>query len=721
MFKHIFIFSFTTALVLSFYTLFSGSFISQSFAQTASPSDGASSGTDNVPSSQAPIEPARDPNPDANFSTDLVTSYRVNEGGRTRVEHTITITNLKPLFTVSQYALQVNSANITDVRVYKGLPSQANETNQANQIQFQTVSTDSFSNVALDFDDQIVGEGKQRIFTISYTDPDAAIISGQVLELAVPRIQNKSAYDSYTVHLITPIKYGTPSKVNPAQHSSQLTEEGFKTTFSTDLRQVISQGLGGNSGEPTQAHFDGVNAIFGSEQIFDIALQYHLENTHSSVRLAQIALPPDTQYQRLVYSKLEPMATEIEQDADGNWIATYRVPANSTIQVRAEIQAQLTLEPDTSVQVPQPIAAHTQANDYWPINSNLVRQYAAEHTTARDIYTFTTETLSYDYDRATAGNLRLGAEAILKNPLQALCQEFTDVFISLARANSIPARRLTGYAHTENRTLRPLSFVEDVLHSWPEYFNSETGTWTPVDPTWGNTSGGINYFDQLDLNHIVFAINGESSQRPYPAGSYKLTESESKDVEVSFGTLFSLPEAALTFNSQNGPTSWLPFLQTPQILISNQTGAAQYAQKIELTSDDPEVSIWSVDQEEARSEQVKNIEIRTLLPFETEKKDIVVLDTKRLIPGRGTIYITHLQNQDTNDNQRTPISTIIYPYYWRWFFNPFVVVGVVIGGVGLAVITGSVLVLKQKNWKPVTNGFTKLSSLVRRESKKPQK
>lgn len=703
--KIIFNFNFRKTLavtLLTFFTICCALLVQPGYAQTTSQSS----------------EPARDPNPDANFTTDLVTTYRVNEGGRTRVEHTVTITNLKPLFTVSQYALQVNSANISDVKVYKGLPSQTNEANEANQIQFQTINTDTFSSIALDFTDQIVGQGKQRIFTISYTDPDAAIISGQVLELAVPRIQNKDAYTSYTVHLITPIKYGTPSKVNPSQHASQLTEEGFKTTFSTDLRQVSATGLSGSSGQPTQAHYEGVNAIFGDEQLFDISLQYHLENTHSSVRLAQVALPPDTQYQRLFYSQLDPLPDDIEQDEDGNWIATFRVPANSTLQVLSKIQAKLTLDPDTTIIVPQPIQAHTQANEYWPIHANVIRQFATENTSPRDIYTFTSETLSYDYERATAGNVRLGAEAILKDPLQALCQEFTDVFITLARANNIPARRLTGYAHTENRTLRPLSFVDDVLHSWPEYFNSETNTWTPVDPTWGNTSGGINYFDQLDLNHIVFAINGVSSVRPYPAGNYKLTENETKDVEVSFGTTFQLPESNVTFDTQAGPASWLPFLQTPQLLITNPTGAAQYSQTIELNSDKPEITIWSVDQDEARSEQVKNLQLTAILPFKTEKKDIVVLDTQRLIPGRGTIYITHLQNQDSNEDQTTTVTTIIYPYYWRWFFNPFVVIGVVVSGVGLAIIAGSILVLKQKNWQPLKVGLAKLASLVRREGKK---
>jgi hypothetical protein len=246
---------------------------------------------------------------------------------------------------------------------------------------------------------------------------------------------------------------------------------------------------------------------------------------------------------------------------------------------------------------------------------------------------------------------------------------------------------------------------------------SETGTWIPVDPTWGHTSGGINYFDQLDLNHIVFAINGDSSQRPYPAGSYKLTESNNKDVTVTFGTTFELPEAVLVFDSHAGPASWLPFLQTPQITITNPTGAAQYNQTIELTSNNSEVSIWSVDQEQAQSEQVKNIQLTTILPFETKKKNIVVLDTQRLIPGRGTISIRYLHNHETDENQQTTVTTIIYPYYWRWLFNPFVVVGVVVGTVGLALVAGSVLVLMQKNRQPLKNGHKKRAGLVRRESK----
>ena len=42
-------------------------------------------------------------------------------------------------------------------------------------------------------------------------------------------------------------------------------------------------------------------------------------------------------------------------------------------------------------------------------------------------------------------------------------------------------------------------------------------TGKPVDPTWGDTTGGVDYYNFFDLNHIVFAYNGKSSEQPPPA------------------------------------------------------------------------------------------------------------------------------------------------------------------------------------------------------------
>ncbi len=617
-----------TATVLAFLGLFLSSYITPSMAKAQLTSE--------------------------NFSTKLETTYTINESGNTRVDHAFTITNLQPLYSVTQYALQINSPDITDVTVTGP---------QNKQIPFQAIASDTITSIAISFPDAVVGQNKQRVFTISFTDPDAALISGQVLEVAVPKIKDPQLYNSYTVNLVTPIRFGSANKVNPPAKSSTITEQGVKTTF-------------------TENHFAGVNAIYGTQQTFDITLRYHVNNPNSSVRLTQIALPPDTSYQRMVYSSLDPQPQEIEEDADGNWIATYRVPATTTMTITAIVQAQLSMEPNSDVIAENPTSSHTKSDEFWPTNAKIVKEAAQIHTTPKDIYTFTTEELTYNYSLISANAVRLGADSVLANPLQALCQEFTDVFVTLARANNIPARRLTGYAHTENTVLRPLSLVNDVLHSWPEYYSAEKQRWIQVDPTWGNTSGGINYFDQLDLNHIVFTINGESSQRPYPAGSYKVGQTQTKDIEVNFGTSMPIPKPNYELKLSRPLLGALPFWKAPQIFIQNTSGAAQYNQTFHFSPKEEATQntlIWPSD----------SVTYSSFPPFSTKNQQVVVFSQENIFPTQGTIVVRY---GETNTEFTVPI----YPYFWRWLFNPFVILGLVGGSISFALVTGSVLVLRRR-------------------------
>lgn len=594
-----------------------------------------------------------------NFSTKLETTYTVNDAGNTRVDHIFTITNLQPLYSVTQYALQINSPDITDVSVMGP---------QKKPIPFQAIASDTITSIAITFPDAVVGQNKQRIFTISYSDPDAALISGQVLEVAVPKIKDPQLYNSYAVNLVTPIRFGSANKVNPPAKSSTITEQGVKTTF-------------------TENHFAGVNAIYGTEQFFDITIRYHVSNPNSSVGLTQIALPPDTNYQRMIYSSLDPQPQEIEEDADGNWIATYRVPATTTMTITAQLQAQLSMEPNTTVIAEKPTPAHTKSDDFWPTNAKKVKEVAQTYTTPKDIYTFTTEELSYNYSLISPNAVRLGAEAVLANPLQALCQEFTDVFVTLARANGIPARRLTGYAHTENTVLRPLSLVNDVLHSWPEYYSQEQQRWIQVDPTWGNTSGGINYFDQLDLNHIVFTINGESSQRPYPAGSYKVGQTQSKDIEVKFGTAIPVPDPNYEITLSRPLLGALPFWKAPQLFIKNTSGAAHYTQTFHFSPKDDvnqNALIWPSN----------SVTFTSFPPFSTKTQPIVVFSQENIFPTQGTIVVRYGEKSD--GEATTEFTVPIYPYFWRWFFNPFVILSLVGGSISVALVTGSLLVLRRR-------------------------
>ena len=156
---------------------------------------------------------------------------------------------------------------------------------------------------------------------------------------------------------------------------------------------------------------------------------------------------------------------------------------------------------------------------------------------AKKIFQFVTNNLKYNLDKAINNKIeREGVEYALTNPSDTVCMEFTDSFVTLARAVGVPAREINGYAYTSGDTNKPLSLrlttSNDVLHSWAEYY-SETEGWVQVDPTWASTSG-LDFFSQFDTNHITFVTHGVNSNYPYPAGSYKIDPEEDNFINVEF-------------------------------------------------------------------------------------------------------------------------------------------------------------------------------------------
>ena len=263
-----------------------------------------------------------------------------------------------------------------------------------------------------------------------------------------------------------------------------------------------------------------------------------MENPLTRLSEVQIAIPPDTDHQKMYYTSISPAPTSIDKDDDGNWIAKYNLKPRERIDVVATGSVQIFssarpfLVPEDSV-----LAKNLEEKPYWEISDSSIKEVSKNLKTPEDVYNFVVKHLSYNYDRVEPNVQRMGAKEALANPTQAICMEFTDLFVALARASGIPAREINGYAYTENPEIQPLSLVADVLHAWPEYWDSERKAWIAVDPTWGSTTGGVDFFNKLDLRHFTFVIHGQDSLKPFPPGSYKLGANPQKDVFVNFGRL----------------------------------------------------------------------------------------------------------------------------------------------------------------------------------------
>jgi transglutaminase-like putative cysteine protease len=496
------------------------------------------------------------------FRADYAVQYAIAPSGTTIVTQNITLTNKQTNLYPQKYSIVIDSTKISNVIAY-----------DSHQIVPTDITqTDGKTQIMLTFNDKVVGLGKQLAFTIRFENGDIAQQNGSIWEVNIPGVAPDADIANYDVSLTVPSSFGPNAYMTPMPASGGLWNRA-------------------------QMMAGGISAAYGDGQTFDVQLSYYLDNPKVTTAKSEIALPPDTAYQTVVIDSLDPKPTTVIRDIDGNWLAQYTLVPGSHISIKALLHINLLLQPKDGYSDPVPDQElYTSPQKYWESNAPQIIALAKQYATARAIYTYVSQTLGYDYKRVSQTPIRKGALLALATPDNSICMEFTDVFIAIARAAGIPAREAVGYAYTSNSRLRPLSLVADILHAWPEYYDSDRHVWVPVDPTWANTTGGVNYFDKLDFNHIVFSHYGKSSDYPYPAGFYRQNGKTTKDVSVTFATSKFIPPASKLTTNISFPklvTAGLPAHGT--ITVENTVGVAVPAATIIVQSTPVDVGITKTE------------------------------------------------------------------------------------------------------------------------------
>jgi hypothetical protein len=452
------------------------------------------------------------------FATSYRIDYAVRQNGQVEVDQAITLSNRLANIYATQYSVVIGSTKLTNISAW----------DQFGALKPKVEVGDNRTQISFSFPEKVVGKGASRQFHVTYTTADFAQIKGRVLEIGIPLLADIEELADYHVQLHVPESFDKANYFLPTPHE-------VYTSGSQRHYQFTKENLIG---------LEGITGTFGEYQLFAFSLKYHLDNQDNRPVLTQVALPADTAFQELAYTKLEPPPQDVEADDDGNWLATYRLEKDQAIEVSVQGVAKILLTPQSMA---KPLASETRAaylaaQTYWPVDDSRIRGLADQLKTPEAIYDFLVANFQYDYDRLTETAQRKGALWALDHPKELICMEFTDLFITLARAAGIPAREANGFAYTTNSKLRPLSLEQDVLHAWPEYYDDQAQVWIPVDPTWGNTTGGLDFFRKLDLDHFTFIERGLDSTQPLPAGSYKLADTAGKDVMIEFASAFPDPE-----------------------------------------------------------------------------------------------------------------------------------------------------------------------------------
>lgn len=441
------------------------------------------------------------------FNTDLNIDYLVLDDASIKVTENITLTNNLNNVYVKEYSFTFGKTKINDLKAWDSFGS----------LDPKIEKITSGQKINLNFNQPAVGLGNKYNFTLSFITPDFSHKNGQVLQIGLPKISQINEYDSCNVNLYVPSQFAKPYLMLPTPRG--VTENNDYILYQFNKKDLENQ---------------AIFASFGQSQVFNFSLSYIFTNKLGKDQTISLAMPPDTPYQKMYYERITPQPKKIIVDNDGNWLADFTLPKNSTVNIMANGAAEIFLKPQNNQnQLLSQKLDWLTPQKYWEVEDLEIKQIANGLQNVESIFNYVVDKLDYNYERLNQEPVRLGAKIILSNPQNAICQEFTDLFVTLCRAKGIPARQVTGFAYTNNEDLKPLGMA-DLLHSWPEYYDEEQKIWIPVDPTWTKTTDGIDYFHTFDLEHFSFVFHGLNSQFPGGPGVYK-DDWVKKDFQINFG------------------------------------------------------------------------------------------------------------------------------------------------------------------------------------------
>jgi len=257
----------------------------------------------------------------------------------------------------------------------------------------------------------------------------------------------------------------------------------------------------------------------------DVIYRYTFTNEGSTTeRTPKFEVPGPQEVGRQEVSQISynPSPISTSYDESGNLRSKFRTSSiapgrNTTITIR--FVAKITLPPAINdsyseglSEIPLNLMKYTTADTYWEVDDptmrnlsqNLTKSETSVLNKVKAIYNFVIDNIEYDdakFEAILSGQKPGRYGAIRTHTLgSGVCEDFSDLFVTLCRASGIPAMGVTGYTYKgDEPTSHP-----GTGHAWAEVFIPRYG-WLQVDPTW-------KLFGRLEGRHITRLLKKDSSE-----------------------------------------------------------------------------------------------------------------------------------------------------------------------------------------------------------------
>ncbi|MDD4937650.1 MAG: transglutaminase-like domain-containing protein [Candidatus Shapirobacteria bacterium] len=437
------------------------------------------------------------------FTLNQNITYQVDNQGNASVTQDSELTNNYSEIFPKNYQINISSTNITNITSNDNSGNIIQKTEQQND---QTI-------IYLKFNQASIGKNQITKFNLNYNIQKFATKKGNTWEISLPDFTKLQENDSINLTINVPSSFGNLSFASSTPKSITNLNQQTQLYFATD-----------------NIKNKNILLIFGDYQLFDFNLKYFLTNSKNYQVTEQIAIPPQTDNQKITYQIINPPPQDIKIDPDGNWLAQYQLEARENLEINLSGQAKIIHSNKNQTNIDN--NQYLKSQIFWPTQNSTLIEIATSLKTPKDIYQYVINTLNYNSSNLEYST-RKGADNAIASPNQSICTEFTDLFITLARIKGIPAREVEGFAYSNNPKIKPINDNTDILHAWPQYYDINQKSWISIDPTWGKTTSGVDFFNDLDPNHFAFVFHGLDSQNPAPPGFYK-NDQNIKTVDVKF-------------------------------------------------------------------------------------------------------------------------------------------------------------------------------------------
>jgi transglutaminase-like putative cysteine protease len=269
---------------------------------------------------------------------------------------------------------------------------------------------------------------------------------------------------------------------------------------------------------------------------FQFSYDVAVKDLPSSAHLVRVWIPLATSDQNqevLLRRKSSPVPTRIARDREfGNRMlyAEIRDPKqpNASFSLLYEVArreyskgdfAQLMRYNHEAVQTPVRLARFLEPDRLVPIDGKM-KALAEENTKGKEgtiekahaLYDYVFHTLRYDKSGTGWGR---GDSLWACDAKHGNCTDFHSFFISMMRAERIPARFEIGFPLPKDKSQGEVS----AYHCWAEFYVNGPG-WVPVDisEAWKDPSKHDYFFGTLDTNRVQFTLGRDLTLVPKQDG-----------------------------------------------------------------------------------------------------------------------------------------------------------------------------------------------------------